>query len=131
MTFNRERNETLWVYSHSRMHRDSALNFEYTVDMPHSGYTLYVERHNIVDSDNEFIYRASLYTNRLLLNRLDKYETILKAVTKANDNEYIKVALQKCDDLFCYIQLLALIKNNYIVALAVKDTPGDNLSSEL
>ncbi len=131
MTFNRERNETLWVYSHSRMHRDSALNFEYTVDMPHSGYTLYVERHNIVDSDNEFIYRASLYTNRLLLNRLDKYETILKAVTKANDNEYIKVALQKCDDLFCYIQLLALIKNNYIVALAVKDTPGDNLSSEI
>lgn len=129
-TFFMEREETLWIYSENRDYRGKALGFKFEKNMLHSGYILKVNQSNVFESDRQFMELSSLSVIRMLEYKLLRSECIIKTLTKSSNEAYITKSLVQCNDLFTYVQLLGLVKNKYIIALAVKDTPGDNLTEE-
>lgn len=128
-TLNLERDELVWFYTPSRTLKDRALAFECSKDMPVSGYEISVE--GVTVPEAALMFKEQTYKYRIkkleeLCSKLERDFTI----SKYSKQKVLQIIKDE-KDIKKYLKYLEIIKDDYLIMLAVRDTPGDCIDNEI
>lgn len=120
----------IWIFSKNKNYLDLAGSFEFEKNLFWSGYIIKVEKNNITYCVTKYFEKALYYEYQLLNNNTKNLtDLVMLLFKKATCGDYSEV-LKNCNDLSTYILLLNFLKQDYMILLAIKDTPGDKLSEK-
>lgn len=123
------RNETVWLYSSNSEIRRKARTFKFERTLKFLDMRIHTDGITLPDSVELFQKRANSYmvekTNLCLIEAEKKIEYLKILIQNPNT---LTTILRKTNDIEEYLNVLEVVKHNYIIFLAVRDTPGNCLS---
>ena len=125
------RDEILWVYSQNMRIRKAARDFVFERVLKNLGMKVYSERITLPDAIKLFHEKFGNENEKLqeVIKRQDKQ---IKLLTEyISDPDMIGGRLRSTDDIYIYLDILRLIQKKYLIAVAVRDTPGNCISQDI
>ncbi len=116
------RNETVWIYSTNSDIRRKARSFKFQRTLKFLGVCIHTDGISYPDL-LDFI---SINTK---LQKLTMETEHLKRYIQSPDT--LISELKRTNDINAYLDILNILKDKYMIILAVRDTPGNNLSQEV
>lgn len=126
------RDETLWVYANDRKIKKAARNFTFERNLDNLGMRIYSEKITIPEAVELFRSKHAIRETEKLRTVIAQQEEQINLLTKyiSNPND-IKKLLKETNNICRYLDILQIIKSEYLIVLAVRDTPGDCLQQDI
>lgn len=129
-----QHDEIIWILTHNNTIRQHARNFTFEKALKYSEIELKVRKHTIqehINLVNDYLLSQTLSFVEKKMDLLTLQVAHYRKLTfiKYDKNLLIKELCKETNFVF-YLDYLFLLKNEFIFFLAVKDTPGDNLTEE-
>jgi hypothetical protein len=102
--------------------------------LPRTGITISVAKTCFADTVEQyerFDQRMVKHKTGELEKRVDMMQRLATALIELPRLDRLCAVAHSCDDFALYCDILSTLVNRYLVVMAVCDTPGNNISSEL
>ncbi len=123
------RNEAICVYSANSAVRRAAGNFSFDKFFKQLGLNVSVSKSSLFESIEYLNHLKFQYEMQELRETVQNQSSELRILRSYIQNpECVVSVLRKTTDLDSYLEIVRLIQKKYLVLLAVKDTPGKQIS---
>lgn len=123
------REETIWVFSRDKQFKKAVRDFTFERKLYNLGMKIYSDGISYPQAKCLFdTIQEKENNSKIILRQEKQIQLLYNYVQNPSD---ISKKLTDTTDFYVYLNILQLIKSNYLIVLSVRDTPGDNISDEI